>query len=335
MMDGDVLDDANLSIMSLPSEAAINRQLVQILPPLDDALAGKQIFRDSMFTRIAEILALHGRGEWSLRPRTFTILKIMGCPELMDIFVSEHRSDISLPYNERNLPDAIKGEFSRSIFLKLQKTVRPPVEVKELETGGAHLHFGAIADHYFPTYRTLYEGKFTVVDHVWSGFSLHQYVRKRIERGRSPKEDIKRLSSFEKELAALKKLQHRHIVKFVGSYTDQSCLGIIMTPVADSDLEVYLSVSDNSNLRKQYLRRFFGCLATALEYLHGQSMYHGDLKPKNILVKGANILLTDFGTTRFWEDDGRSTTNSLAECTIPYCAPEVADRKVPDSHSSI
>jgi hypothetical protein len=321
-------DEGDLNDVLFPSEVVINRALARFLPRLDDALAGQQTILNGHFARIAEILRLYGKGEWSLRPRTFTILKIMGCTELMDTFVSEQRSDISLPYNERNLPDIIKGELSRTAFLHLQNIVCPRVPVEELESGGDHLHFDASADDYFPTAHPLYHGQFTVVDHVYSSLSLRQYVRKRIERGQSSNEDLKRLASFEKQLRALKKLTHWHIVNFVGSYTDPFCLGIIMTPVADSDLEAYLTLSDDSNVRKQYVRRFFGCLATALEYLHGENMLHGDLKPKNILVKGANVLLADFGTTRFWEDDGRSTTNSLAECTLAYCAPEVADKKV-------
>lgn len=190
------------------------------------------------------------------------------------------------------------------------------------------MHFGALADDYFPSRRTLDQGEFSTVDHVYSSLSLSQFARKRIHRGRSSKEDMKLLALFENELKAVKKMSHRHIVKLVGSYTDPFWVGLIMTPVADADLEQYLALPDSSNMRKQCLRSFFGCLTMAMKYLHDNNMCHGDVKPRNVLVKDGTVLLTDFGTTRFWEDDGRSTTNSLAACTIKYCAPEVVDKMV-------
>ncbi len=139
---------------------------------------------------------------------------------------------------------------------------------------------------------------------------------------------MKLLAQFENELEAVKKMSHRHIVKLVGSYTDPFWVGLIMTPVADGDLEEYLNLPDTTNIRKQSLRTFFGCLTMAMGYLHQHNMCHGDVKPRNLLVKDGQCLLSDFGTTRFWEDDGRSTTNSIAACTIRYCAPEVYDKKV-------
>lgn len=147
--------------------------------------------------------------------------------------------------------------------------------------------------------------------------------------------DRQRLTAFENDLKALKRLSHRHIVKLVGSYTDLSCVGLIMMPVADADLEGYLASTENQYARKQCLRAFFGCLTTALGYLHRNKMCHEDIKPRNVLVKGAKVLLTDFGTARIWEDDGRSTTNSVAARTPKYCAPEVGDSKVHIIHSSI
>ncbi|KAH8645882.1 hypothetical protein BGZ60DRAFT_438434 [Tricladium varicosporioides] len=109
------------SIISFPTEAQLNRALGKFLPPLDDALGAKQIIRENVFAPIAGLLRLYGKGEWSLRPRTFAILRMLGCTELMDKFVRENWRDISLPYTESNLPDIIKGEVSRSRFLGLQK----------------------------------------------------------------------------------------------------------------------------------------------------------------------------------------------------------------------
>jgi hypothetical protein len=307
-----------------------NRAMDTLIPLLNLALGAKQIIRDSMFTPIAEKLQAYGKGEWSLRPRTFAILRMLGCPELMDMFIREHRQDISLPYTARSLPDIIKGQAYRSKFLEIQNLVLPLQQAKELELG-EHVQFRAPPDQYFQTRRLLDEGgdhTRSIVDHVYSTLSLKQYARKRISRRRASEEVAENLSAFKNDLNALKILVHRHIVRLVGSYMDPRWFGLIMTPVADEDLDKYLTSNDGSETRKQHLRVFFGCLAGAVCYLHEHNTCHGDLKPRNMLVKDGKIHLTDFGSTRLWEDDGRSTTKSVAAFTQRYCAQEVANFQV-------
>jgi hypothetical protein len=64
------------------------------------------------------------------------------------------------------------------------------------------------------------------------------------------------MAAYVSELEILKRLKHRHAVELVGSYTDRSTLGLIMTPVADFNLAEYLTqagspdaVDTNSHLR--------------------------------------------------------------------------------------
>jgi len=318
---------------SFLTDKEFNGEMDRIIPPLDPALGAKQIIRDNMFTPIAEKLQRYGKGEWSLRPRIFAILRMLGGTELMDTFVREKIQDFSLPFNASNLPAMIRGEAQRTRFLELQNLVRPLQQAKDLETSGKHVEFRALADEYLRTCGPLGQvddtGAHSVVDHVYSSLSLRQYARKRtFVHGKSDKKNAENLAAFKNDLNALTRLAHRHIVRFIGSYTDSCYFGIIMTPVADADLEVYLNANDDKNTRKQHLRVFFGCLATAIGYLHQHNMCHEDLKPQNVLVKSGNVLLTDFGSARLWEDDARSTTGSVVACTIRYSAPEVIMLKV-------
>jgi serine/threonine protein kinase len=102
-----------------------------------------------------------------------------------------------------------------------------------------------------------------------------------------------------------------------------------MSPVADMNLWEYLTFNRGQNVHKQYLRMFFGCLSSALHYLHSNRVQHKDIKPQNVLVKGTTILLTDFGTARVWEEGDRTTTEGPISAYTPrYSAPEVADNYV-------
>ncbi len=133
---------------------------------------------------------------------------------------------------------------------------------------------------------------------------------------------------FEKEIQALKKLSHPHIVKLVGSYTDNVYLGIIMTPIADMNLDEYLrSTEIESALRKRCLRSFFGCLATALAYLHQCNVRHNDIKSRNVLIKDSSVYLTDFGTSRSRGTEEQSTTLDEHEGFTPAIQCSGAIRK--------
>lgn len=155
-------------------------------------------------------------------------------------------------------------------------------------------------------------------------------LRSFVFRGRR-KEDIKQ---FVTEIEILKRLKYRHIVEFVGSYTDARYIGLIMSPIAEMDLSAYLEHANASNHHE--LRTFFGCLARALEFLHEQKIRHKDIKPGNILVDRGNILFADFGLSFDFKDANGSTTMSMVNGMTPrYCAPEVALQEPRNTMSDI
>jgi serine/threonine protein kinase len=97
-----------------------------------------------------------------------------------------------------------------------------------------------------------------------------------------------------------------------------------MSPVADCNLAVYYNLAAGSLDKLSLLRGFYGCLANALQYLHNSKIRHRDIKPENILIKGSNVLLTDFGLSFDWEHLSRGTTTADLAKTPVYAAPEVA-----------
>lgn len=326
-----------LQIAQKITKVELDAQLDKLnVPRPDDELDMMPSLRDGMFPYIGELLRQFGQGEWALRPRTFCILRSLGCPELMDAFVALKRTDAFLPYNDRNLPDAIQGADTRARFLQLQELVLSGQNLEDLEKeGGAHFSFHTSADEYFSTIKLLGIGGTAKVDHVWGSFTLKHFARKRIHRGVSAFRDQKALSFFLNELKILKTASHPHLVKLVSSYTDPTFVGLVMSPVADEDLKSYLQRElekpSDRNARKQCIRTFFGCLAKALEYLHlhPNRIQHKDIKPQNVLVKNGEVYLTDFGTAKAHGESSRSTsTGKISAWTPRYVAPEIVGANV-------
>jgi serine/threonine protein kinase len=108
-----------------------------------------------------------------------------------------------------------------------------------------------------------------------------------------------------------------------------------MSPVADSNLASYMAEAVNSVDKQSLLRTFFGCLCNGLQYLHQSKIRHRDVKPTNILVKGATVLWADFGISLDWADMSRSTTTTGSGRSLQYCAPEAAHFEPRNSSSDI
>ncbi|KAL8740201.1 MAG: hypothetical protein Q9190_007070 [Brigantiaea leucoxantha] len=253
----------------------------------------------------------------------------------------EHKDTIESERRLRELLLAITRPASVSITpekIVLSRLSDFFVKSKEsLEQGeeGQHCHFRRDKPLPFETKSILGSGGFGQVDKILSLISFKEYALKRVPRnkafgGRGTKE----IQQFIAEIQILKRLKHQHVAEFVGSYTDPRYMGLITSPVAESDLSTYLARVDIIKYRE--LRTFFGCLARALEYLHEQNVRHKDIKPSNILVHGGNVLFTDFGLSFDFTDANGSTTVSMVNGMTPrYCAPEVADLEPRNTASDI
>lgn len=310
--------------------------LAKFFPCLDKGqLPSSQHVRytDTKIQQIGYLLS-HIKTTWTKVTRTYIVLRVVNQLELLDKFIDLGFTDHWLPVSPQQLPEFLSPK-TRQDFLKAQSIVL--AEATDFKKGedGQHKHFTKDEPLPFQTVSILGSGGFGQVDKVISKLTNKEYARKRIRREKLFRQTRESMKSFTAELEILKRLDHHHVVKIVGSYTDPNYLGLIMSPVAHCDLAAYLSTEFTSVEKKGHLRTFFGCLVTALAYLHDARIRHKDIKPQNILVKGHTVLLTDFGISYSSAESGHSTTEGTPAMTLRYCAPEVVKYEPRNSSSDV
>jgi serine/threonine protein kinase len=164
-----------------------------------------------------------------------------------------------------------------------------------------------------------------------------------------------------KEVQALQKLRHAHVVQLVGTYRQGRKFAALLYPVADMDLAEYLeearySSDEHENWvgRPRHERPYRDilskgslCLISALRYVHESGVKHMDIKPANILLKKYKateaffndirykFYLCDFGIAQVLGPDERSQTETYPGKTPMYASPEVAAYDVHSRASDI
>ncbi|KAF2811806.1 kinase-like protein [Mytilinidion resinicola] len=141
----------------------------------------------------------------------------------------------------------------------------------------------------------------------------------------------KLIEEIKEEARITHRLRHHHIVTVFETYQWRQHFGIIMRPVAQSDLAALLDEIENEKTadakRADLLQRipgWCGCPIQAMVYVHQKRVRHKDIKPSNIMIKDGVLFLTDFGLAEDMAEKGSSgTEGSIGLHTARYCAPEV------------
>ncbi|MGB1289050.1 MAG: serine/threonine-protein kinase, partial [Aggregatilineales bacterium] len=99
---------------------------------------------------------------------------------------------------------------------------------------------------------------------------------------------------FQREAAALRRLEHPNIVGIRDAVQDNNTHYIVLDYIAGGSLKTLLETSENLSL-EQALRLILQ-LTDALNAAHSLNIIHRDLKPENILLTvDGDVRLTDFG----------------------------------------
>ena len=155
------------------------------------------------------------------------------------------------------------------------------------------------------------------------------FIRRRIPlgttQGRMPPEEF--LSGIE----AMKVIDHEHLTCLWASYIHQGCGYLLLTPVNDSTLKSFLTVTPQSikilakQDRRILLLNWIHCLADALAFLHRQGLSHRNIKPSNVMLSDDNhIFLGDTGI--FPATTASGEKRGFDKETYDYSAPEQAPR---------
>jgi len=175
----------------------------------------------------------------------------------------------------------------------------------------------------FKYIRKLGYGNFGAVDEVEHRASRIHFARKTIRF--SPNRSASSLAQAQREVTALRRLKHPHIINILASYGWDGHLAIIMFPVAERNLSEFLFDKNATTLHEiSKLSVWLGCLTSAVSYIHGNSCYHMDIKPHNILIYGSHVMLADFGGALITEkSQPKNTFESTSIISPMYCAPEI------------
>jgi serine/threonine protein kinase len=184
------------------------------------------------------------------------------------------------------------------------------------------------------------QGSLGVVEEVRTSMKKMSMVRKRVQ---IPYKRTARLEAVEREAAALRFLNHPHIVQLLGTYeegvgTGRHFYSLLMAPVGDNDLRAFLDLSGERFAKQReakgssstltnpkelaWLLNWFQCLASALAYMHRQGFRHQDIKPSNIIQRGPDIFFTDFSSSSAFEVGATTSTETPAYNSKMYAAPE-------------
>lgn len=165
------------------------------------------------------------------------------------------------------------------------------------------------------TIGTLLKGRYCLVQALGSGGDGEAYLVRETTTGSWRFLKISRRSE---EASVLRRLSHPRIPALLDFWQEEGGGYLIMEYVPGESLEGVLA---KRRITKAEAFRWSLELCGILRYLQEQNppVFHGDLKPENLLVgKGGELYLVDFGSAAGQGEGGRRTQMG----TLAYAAPE-------------
>jgi serine/threonine protein kinase len=175
-------------------------------------------------------------------------------------------------------------------------------------------------------------GEFTIVDTI--GFGKLSVLYKVIEPKTSKVFAVKLLSKhalslknavehFMREIDIMSCIDHPNIIHFYKHGIHENCPYIVMDFINGINLEEFLMARGFPSM--DAILKVALEIASALECIHSNGLFHRDIKLSNILIsnKSQKAILLDFGIARDLEDSDSDDKFDLIQGTPIYMAPEL------------
>ena len=132
------------------------------------------------------------------------------------------------------------------------------------------------------------------------------------------------------EIQTLERLNHKSIVKYLGTRRDADSFYIMLEYVPMGSLKKLLERM--KRFGEESIASYLRQVLRALSYLHSQGVIHHDIKCDNVLVDAdGRIKLADFGCAKVLQIQRRDekANSTMVAGTLAYLSPEVLNGKEP------
>jgi serine/threonine protein kinase len=155
-------------------------------------------------------------------------------------------------------------------------------------------------------------------------------VALKIPRSQSlSQEEVNRYQHEAKLWGALSKDHHPNVLELYDLNRFDGVIAFVMEYVDGTNLAEFAAQTwGQGPFALGEAIRIIRCVAEALRVIHSKRVYHGDLKPANVVIRQEDraVKVTDFSISRSVSPEGSVATRSVAG-TPAYMAPEVWDGK--------
>jgi len=139
---------------------------------------------------------------------------------------------------------------------------------------------------------------------------------------------------FRREVRAVARLNHPHIVQVYDFGTEGDLAYIVMEYIEGKELKDRLDAKEQFDLGTIF--KLMGELLDALDFAHAQGVIHRDIKPANVMIDAArHAKLADFGVARITDDTGEATRVGAMVGTPSYMSPEQIQGQKIDGRTDI
>lgn len=128
------------------------------------------------------------------------------------------------------------------------------------------------------------------------------------------------------------RIRHPHVLPVYDAWSSEGSTAQVLAYAAGGTLQAYLDREEGIPLARAAIMAREICDGVAA--IHGAGVVHGDLKPLNILLNGADQLwISDFGEARGLDDPLPPQPQAIINGSPYYMAPEFARGYTPEAAS--